>query len=81
MRESRITEEAEITILYFQFGGVACINGSNISIVNSNFTENQAARHAGILYVENSTLLVQGSIFSGNRAQRNGGVMFTMPSL
>ena len=66
---------------YTQFGGVACINGSVISIVNSNFTENQAAGHAGVLHVENSTLLIKQSIFSGNRAQHNGGVIFTFLSL
>ena len=77
--ESRVVEEVDINIEAAQalFGGVACINNSTISIVNSNFTENQAATHAGVLHIENSTLLIQGSNFSGNRAQRNGGVIFT----
>ena len=78
--ESRMIEEAPISTMNAQFGGVACINGSKISIINNNFTENQAAGHAGVLHVENSTLLIKGSIFSGNRAQHNGGVIFTMLS-
>ena len=79
-RESRMIEKTSTVTTYTQFGGVACINDSNISIINSNFTENQAAGHAGVLHIENSTLLVQGSIFFGNRAQHNGGVIFTMQS-
>ncbi len=78
--ESRRTEVATIVTAYTQFGGVACINGSVIYIIDSNFTENQAAGHAGVLHVENSTLLIKRSIFSGNRVQCNGGVIFTMLS-
>lgn len=46
----------------YNFGGVACTNGSMISITNSNFTENWAAGHAIFLHIENSTLLIQRSV-------------------
>ena len=56
--------------------GVACINGSSISIVNSNFSHNTASGHAGVPHMEYSNLSVKGSIFDSNRAGHNSGVIY-----
>ena len=80
-RESMMIKELKIAAKTpAQFGGVACITNSEISIINSEFISNQAMGHGCVFYVENSSLFIRGSDFSKNRAQRNGGVIFTMLS-
>lgn len=61
-------------------GGVVCVKDASISVVESTFSHNSAALHAGVMYVDDSVLKVERSSFISNFAKENGGVMYTNTS-
>ena len=79
---NRGTGRPETFVRYtdIQLGGVACFNGSNISIFNSDFSHNIASGRAGVLHLEHSNLSVHKSTFDSNRARHNGGVIYAIYS-
>ena len=62
-------------------GGAACINGSTVTILSSNFSRNIAYGEGGVFHIEYSTLYMWKSIFYGNKANfANGGVISSISS-
>ena len=58
-------------------GGVMCVRNATISIVDSNFTHNEAAGYGGVMYVDDSTVTLEKCVFDSNTAGYSGGVTYT----
>ena len=80
------SNEEDDTFKYFvpnqASGGAACINGSIVTILSSNFSRNFAYGEGGVFHIEYSTLYVWKSIFYGSKAANfaNGGVISSISS-
>jgi predicted outer membrane repeat protein len=61
----------------YRGSGVACIRNSNISVVNSTFSNNSAVGNAGVMQVESSSVEIIDSTFEHNNATLDGGVTCT----
>ena len=59
------------------YGGAVKLEGTEISIYYSNFTNNYASIDGGAAFVEANFLNIYGSDFSNNRAEHNGGAIYS----
>ena len=70
------------------FGGAILQRGGNLTIMNSNFTDNDAVFDGGALYITNSNVTIKNSLFESNfalypesRGSFGGAIFFDLGTL
>ena len=58
------------------FGGAIQMNGENINLLNSNFTDNYASQSGGAIHIRASSTNLDSNIFRNNIANVNGGAIY-----
>ena len=64
-----------------EFGGAISIEITNLTIIDSTFTKNEALSDGGAICAENSFISVEGSHFEGNKGELGGAISIEITNL